>query len=64
MVIEYILLLLVSVIIILSPFMTQKGPVTMMGKSGPVLGMKVERALVTGHGFFERKGRKLDWRRR
>ena len=64
MVLEYMLLLLVSVIIILAPFVMGQGPVTMMGTSGPKLGMKVERALVTGNGFFERKGHRLDWKRR
>ena len=64
MVVEYMLLLLVSVIIILAPFMQGEGPVSMMGTSGPRLGMRVERALVTGEGFQQRRSTRLDWRRR
>ena len=59
------MLFLISVIIILSPFIQKKGPVTMMGRSGPVLGMKVERALQTGKGFSDdRNGQELIWKRR
>lgn len=65
MIVEYMLLFLISVMIILSPFMRQKGPITMMGRSGPVLGMKVEQALETGRGFSSnRNGQALSWKRR
>lgn len=65
MVVEYMLLFMISVMIILAPFIQKKGPVTMMGRSGPVLGMKVEQALETGHGFSsDRNGQSLTWKRR
>lgn len=64
MVIEYIFLLLISVTIILVPFTTKQGPIAMMGQSSPRLGMKVEKALVTGEGFFTRQGERKRWIRR
>lgn len=64
MLVEYLLLLAISVVIILAPFMSNKGPVTMMSKSAPNLAREVEKALVTGEGFFTRNGRRIDWQRR
>ena len=65
MTVEYILLLAVSAVLILSDFVTH-GPLQMMNHNGARLGMQVERSLVTGGGFFVRESGdgNMDWVRR
>ena len=55
MVVEYLLLLLISVMIILAPFITGKGPVTMFHQNGAKLAEGlVSPRLETGKGFCEK----------
>ena len=51
MVVEYLLLLLMSVIILAGSFGLSTGPVKMFQDSAPYLAYKVESSLETGQGF-------------
>ena len=51
MVVEYLLVLLISVVIIAGAFGLDKGPVEMLKKKSPVLAYKIESNLETGFQF-------------
>ena len=54
MVVEYLLLLLISVVIILAPFIQKEGPVAMFKKNGGNLATNlVAPHLETGEGFCD-----------
>ena len=53
MVVEYLLLLLVSIMILGGAFGLSTGPVKMFQKSNPYLAQKVEYHIETGQGFQE-----------
>jgi len=54
MVVEYLLLLFISVGIIAGSFGLSTGPVEMFKKKTPVLAYKIEERLETGQGFKDR----------
>ena len=53
MVVEYLLLLLVSIMILGGAFGLSTGPVKMFKESSPYLAQKVEYHIETGQGFQE-----------
>ena len=56
MAVEYMLLLLISTVIILSAFGLDKGPVAMFKKNSPYLAGKLQENLETGSTFAKDLG--------
>ncbi len=54
MALEYVLLLSVSAILLVSSFGMNTGPVKMFSEASPMLAHRLERRIVTGNGFFVR----------
>ena len=65
MVLEYLLVLSVSMVLLLGAFGLDNGPIKMFSTNGPKLAHRLERRTITGYGFFARtEGRTQDvhWR--
>lgn len=61
---EYMLLLLVSIFLLIGSFANGKGPVEMFRQSGPVAAAHIEQRIIVGSGFFSRgDGREIAWQR-
>ena len=60
MVVEYMLLLMISLIILTGAFGLTTGPIAMFKEKSPYLARKVEKNLMTGNGFYEKKVKQKD----
>ena len=63
MILEYILLLIASIIILAGSFSNKRGPVRMFKESAPILASRLEQRMVTGQGFAKQYP-EYEWRRR
>ena len=60
---EFVLLLGLYTAIILGAFLGESGPIQIFDKASPRLGVRVERDIATGTGFYKQNGsqRTLRW---
>lgn len=59
MIVEYILLLTAFVFMLMK--VTYLGPAGAFEKSGPMLGARIEKHLITGRGFSEESSKSTTW---